>query len=94
VARCRLERMVSVINPATDGSKLDVLEWDTIHSAYNANGLYTVQLEVANSSKTLLATSAPIGFVVDNSVPVVSYSAIWSFNSDFSGAQPVPTDDW
>ena len=51
-----------------------VLEWDTIHSAYNADGLYTIQLEVANSSKTLLATSAPIGFVVDNSVPAVSYT--------------------
>jgi hypothetical protein len=83
-----------VINPA-DGwfPNSMVLEWDTINSAYNANGLYTIQLEVANSSKVLQATSAPIGFYVDNSVPVVSYSAIWSFNSDFSGAQPVPTDD-
>ena len=83
-----------VINPA-DGwfPNSMVLEWDTINSAFNANGLYTIQLEVANSSKTLLATSAPVGFFVDNSVPVVSYTAIWSFNSNFSGAQPVPTDD-
>ncbi len=83
-----------VINPA-DGwfPNSMVLEWDTVNSAYNANGLYTIQLEVANSSKTLLATSAPVGIYVDNSVPVVSYTAIWSFNSNFSGALPVPTDD-
>lgn len=83
-----------VINPA-DGwfPNSMVLEWDTVHSSFNANGFYTIQLEVAGSSKNLLATSAAIGFVIDNSVPVVSYNAIWSFHSDFSGAQPVPTND-
>jgi hypothetical protein len=70
-----------------------VLEWDTIHSAINANGLYTIQLEVADGGKNTLATSAAIGFVVDNSVPVITYGAIWSFAADLSGSQPVPTTD-
>lgn len=70
-----------------------VLEWDTVNSAYNANGLYTIQLEVADSSKTLLATSAPVGFVIDNSAPSFTYDAVWSYNSDLSGSQPLPTDD-
>jgi hypothetical protein len=83
-----------VINPA-DGwfPNSMVLEWDTVNSAINANGLYTIQLEVADGSKSLLATSTPVGFVIDNSVPAVTYSAIWSFNSDLSGAQPVPIND-
>jgi hypothetical protein len=67
-----------------------VLEWDTTKFA---NGLYTVQLEVANSSKALLATSSTVGFTVDNAAPVPTYSAVWSTSSDLSGAQPVPTDD-
>jgi hypothetical protein len=67
-----------------------VLEWDTTTFA---DGLYTVQLEVADGSKTLLATSAAVGFVIDNSVPVVTYTAEWSTSPDMSGAQPVPTDD-
>jgi hypothetical protein len=81
--------------PPSDGwfPNAMVLEWDTINSAINANGLYTIQLEVADASKTLLATSAPVGFVIDNSVPVINWSAVWSFNSDLSGAQPVPTND-
>jgi hypothetical protein len=71
-----------------------VLEWDTINSTYNANGLYTVQLEVADGTKTLLATSAPVGFVVDNSYPqVTQFDAEWSFNSNMSGAQPINTND-
>ncbi len=67
-----------------------VLEWYTPDFA---NGLYTVQLEIADASKTLLATSATVGFVVDNSAPIPSYSATWSTSSNMSGAQPVPTDD-
>jgi hypothetical protein len=67
-----------------------MLEWDTTKFA---NGLYTVQLEVADASKTLLATSAAVGFTVDNSAPLPTYSAIWSTSSDLSGALPVPTDD-
>jgi hypothetical protein len=70
-----------------------VLEWDTIHSAFNAIGLYTIQLEVADGSKNLLATSSTVGFVIDNSAPIVTWSAEWSFNSDLSGAQPLPTTD-
>jgi hypothetical protein len=70
-----------------------VLEWDTINSVTHANGLYTIQLEVADGGKNLLAASDPVGFVVDNSAPLVTYDAIWSFNSGFSGSQPVPTDD-
>jgi hypothetical protein len=70
-----------------------LLEWDTIHSSFNANGLYTVQLEVGNSSKAVVATSATVGFMVDNSVPIVSWNAVWSFNSDLSSAQPLPTTD-
>jgi hypothetical protein len=71
-----------------------VLEWDTINSAYNANGLYTIQLEVADSAKNLLATSAAVGFVVDNSAPQVTMlDAIWSFNSDMSGGQSINTND-
>lgn len=80
-----------VINPA-DGwfPNSMVLEWGTNSFA---DGLYTVQLEIADGSKNLLATSSTVGFVVDNSVPKITYDAIWSFNSDLSGAQPVPTDD-
>jgi hypothetical protein len=71
-----------------------VLEWDTINSALNANGLYTIQLELADGSKNLLATSAPVGFVIDNLPPqVTTLDAVWSFNSDMSGAQPLPTSD-
>ena len=80
------------IIPTTDGwfPNALMLEWDTTKFA---NGLYTVQLEVADASKTLLATSATVGFAVDNSAPVPTYSAIWSKSADLSGAQPVPTDD-
>jgi hypothetical protein len=67
-----------------------VLEWDTTKFA---NGLYTVQLETADGNKTPLATSAQVGFVIDNSAPVITYSAVWSFAPDFSGSQPLPTDD-
>jgi hypothetical protein len=67
-----------------------VLEWGTTSFP---DGLYTIQLEVANGSKSLLATSAPVGFVIDNSAPAVTYSAIWSFNSNFSPSTPVPIDD-
>ena len=67
-----------------------VLEWGTTSFA---DGLYTIQLEVADGSKNLLATSAAIGFVIDNSAPKVTFSAIWSFSPDFSGAQTVLTTD-
>ena len=69
-----------------------VLEWNTADGTW-ADGLYTVQLEVADAGKTLLATSIPVGFMVDNSSPIVAYSAEWSFASDMSGAQPLPTTD-
>jgi hypothetical protein len=81
-----------VINPA-DGwfPNNMVLEWGTTSFA---DGLYTIQLEVADGSKSLLATSAAIGFVIDNSVPkVVTLDAIWSFNSNFSPSTPVPPTD-
>jgi len=80
-----------VINPA-DGwfPNSMVLEWGTTSFA---DGLYTIQLEVADGSKNLLTTSAPVGFMIDNSAPKVTYSAIWSFNPDFSSSQPVPTND-
>ena len=83
-----------VINPA-DGwfPNNMVLEWDTINSTFNANGLYTIQLEVADGGKVLLATSDPVGFVIDNSAPAVNYTAIWSFNSNFVPSWPVPTDE-
>jgi hypothetical protein len=67
-----------------------VLEWET--NAY-PDGLYTVQLEVADGSKNLLATSTPVGFRIDNSVPKITYSAVWSFNSGFSPSTPVPIND-
>jgi hypothetical protein len=67
-----------------------MLEWDTTSFA---DGLYTVQLEVADGSKTVLATSSKVGFVVDNSLPISTYSAIWSFSPDMSGSQPVPAGD-
>jgi hypothetical protein len=67
-----------------------VLEWGT--NAF-PDGLYTIQLEIADGSKSLLATSTPVGFAIDNSVPAVTYSAIWSFNSSFSPSTPVPIDD-
>jgi hypothetical protein len=69
-----------------------VLEWNTADGTW-ADGLYMVQLEVADSSKTLLAASSPVGFTVDNSYPIVVQSAEWSFASDMSGAQPLPTTD-
>ncbi len=67
-----------------------VLEWDTVNFP---DGLYTVQLQVADSGKNLLASSAAVGLTVDNAVPAITYSAIWSFAPDFSNPQPVPTDD-
>jgi hypothetical protein len=67
-----------------------VLEWNTTEWA---DGLYTVQLEVADSTKALIATSAPVGFMIDNSRPIVVLSADWSFASDMSGEQPLPTTD-
>jgi hypothetical protein len=69
-----------------------VLEWNTADGTW-ADGLYTVQLEVADSSKTLIATSSTVGFMIDNSNPIVVSSAEWSFASDMSGAQPLPTTD-
>ncbi len=68
-----------------------LLEWDTMYSAFNANGTYTIQVDVADGTKTTLASSAPIAFVIDNTVPAVSWAAYWSFNSDMSGAQLLPT---
>lgn len=78
--------------PVSDGwfpSPL-MLEWGTTSFA---DGLYSIQLEVGDASKSILATSAAVGFTVDNSYPKSTYSAIWSTASDLSGAQPVPTDD-
>jgi hypothetical protein len=69
-----------------------VLEWDTADGSW-PDGLYTVQLEIADSGKTLLATSSTVGFMIDNSYPIVVPSAEWSFASDMSGAQPLPTTD-
>jgi hypothetical protein len=68
-----------------------LLEWDTMYSTFNANGTYTIQVDVADGSKATLASSAPIAFVIDNSLPAVTWNASWSFNSDMSGAQPLPT---
>ncbi len=82
-----------VLPPADGWFPSCLLDWDTIHSAFNANGLYTIQLEVADGGKTSLATSASVGLLIDNSVPAVTFDAVWSFNSDLSGAQPVPTND-
>jgi hypothetical protein len=67
-----------------------MLEWDTTG---NADGLYTVQLEIADGSKNLLATSSAVGLMIDNSVPVVTYSGIWSLAPDMSNSHPLPTDD-
>ncbi len=67
-----------------------MLEWDTTDFA---NGLYTVQLEVGDGSMNILATSATVGFVVDNSPPLTTYSAIWSLSADMSNPQNVPTTD-
>lgn len=67
-----------------------VLEWDTINSAFNDNGLYRIQLEVGDSSKAVLSTSVPVGLMIDNSVPKVNWNAVWSFNSNMSGSQPLP----
>jgi hypothetical protein len=82
------------VTPINDGwfPNPMVLEWNTADGTW-ADGLYTVQLEVANSSKTLLATSTPVGFMIDNSAPIVVFSAEWSFASDLSGAQSLPTTD-
>ncbi len=67
-----------------------VLEWDT--TAF-ANGLYTVQLEIADGAKNVIATSAHVGFTIDNAAPMVTYSAIWSLAADMSNPQPLPTDN-
>jgi hypothetical protein len=68
-----------------------VLEWPT----YNyADGLYTVQLEIGDGAKNTIATSAAVGFMIDNSIPKVTFfNAIWSFNSDMSGSQSVNVND-
>jgi len=70
-----------------------VLEWDTVNSPINANGLYNITLEVADGSKTLLASSSAVALLVDNTIPAVSYSALWSFTPDFSSGTPVATND-
>ena len=67
-----------------------VLEWDT---GSFQDGLYSVQLQVGDAGKAPLATSPAVGFVIDNSPPKVTYSAIWSFESDMSSPQPLPTDE-
>jgi hypothetical protein len=68
-----------------------LLQWDTMYSVFNANGTYTIQVDVADASKTTLASSAQVAFVVDNTLPLVSWDPTWSFNSDMSGAQSLPT---
>ena len=80
--------------PTTEGwfPNSMVLEWNTAGGPW-PDGLYTMQLEVADSSKTLLATSATVGFMVDNSYPIATFGAEWSFASDMSGAQSLPTTD-
>jgi hypothetical protein len=63
-----------------------VLEWDTGESA---DGLYTVQLEVGDAGKAVLAVSDSVGFAIDNSAPSVTCNAQWSFAADMSDAQPL-----
>jgi hypothetical protein len=67
-----------------------VLEWGT---GSFQDGLYSVQLQVGDATKTPLATSPAVGFVIDNSYPKYTYTAIWSFHEDMSAAQPLPTDE-
>jgi hypothetical protein len=69
-----------------------VLEWNTADGSW-PNGLYTVQLEVADGGKTLLATSSTVGFMIDNSSPTVVASAEWSFFPDMSSPTTLPITD-
>jgi hypothetical protein len=66
-----------------------LLDWDTTKVP---NGLYTIQLEIADGAKNLIATSAKVGFNVDNSAPTVHFnSLLWRKSG---GAwQTLPTDD-
>jgi len=80
-----------IINPADDWFPNSmVFEWNT---ALFADGLYSIVLEVANGSKTAIAASDPVGFMIDNSAPKVSYTAKWSFNSDLSNSHDILTND-
>ena len=67
-----------------------LLEWDTTGFA---NGLYVVWVETADSAKNFIVASASVGLRVDNSPPVVTYTAQYGFLPDLSDLRPMPTDD-
>ena len=50
-----------------------LLNWST---ASFANGLYTVVLEVANAAKTVINSSAPASFRIDNSKPAAQFTEL------------------
>lgn len=60
-----------VINPADNWSPPNLLfEWAT--SGY-ANGLYKLDVQIADAGKAVLATSAPVGIRTDNSHPLAEF---------------------
>jgi len=68
-----------VINPADNWFPPDLLlEWYT--PAWS-NGLYTLEVQVADAGKTILATSAQVSLFIDNSAPVAQFNALrWRFS--------------
>jgi hypothetical protein len=50
-----------------------LLEWPT--GGY-ADGLYTATLEIGNAAKSVIGTSAAVGFRVDNSAPLTQFTAL------------------
>ncbi len=78
------------ILPAADNwfPDLLLLEWNT--RAF-ANGLYTVQLELADAAKNPVgAPSAAVGFRVDNSNPVATFTQLRWRKAGVGPFQPLP----
>jgi len=60
-----------IMNPADDWSPPNLLlEWNT--SGYT-NGLYRLDVQIADAGKTVLATSATVGLRTDNSYPLAQF---------------------
>jgi hypothetical protein len=61
--------------PSADGwfPDLLLLEWPTNQFT---DGLYTAQLEIGDAAKNVIGTSATIGFRIDNSAPIATFTSL------------------
>ncbi len=67
-----------ILNPADNWFPQDLLlEWSTWSAS---NDLYTLDVQVANAAKTVLATSAVVRLDIDNSSPTAQFTGLrWRF---------------